>query len=191
MNNSMIYYEQINAEKSDTDYYKKVDLFCNLTEAYCKLLNDKSKQEECIRICDIMLTRKIDSKYRKKFDTIKAKASNVPSDPAAGGKKKAAPAKAPAQSKGGKAEPGAFSPSQDMTLISDCFSNLENAIINPDEKGKFDALKKGIELLDTYKVNYNDESTLELDSELWYKYGIQMFELKNYKYSCYCSDKMC
>ena len=61
-----------------------------------------------------------------------------------------------------------------MTLISDCFTNLENAIINPDEKGKFDALKKGIELLDTYKVNYNDESTLELDSELWYKYGIQI-----------------
>lgn len=189
MNNSMIFYEQINAEKNDTDYYKKVDLFCNLTEAYCKLLNDKGKQEECIRICDIMLTRKIDSKYRKKFDTIKAKASNIPSDPAAGGKKKAAPAKAPAQNKGGKAEPGAFSPSQDMTLISDCFTNLENAIINPDEKGKFDALKKGIELLDTYKINFNDESTLELDSELWYKYGIQMFELKNYKYSCYCSDK--
>ena len=71
-------YEQINAEKSDTDYYKKVDLFCNLIEGYCKLLNDKSKQEECIRICDIMLSRKIASKYRKKFDTIKVKASNVP-----------------------------------------------------------------------------------------------------------------
>ena len=67
-------YEQINPEKSDTYYYKKVYLFCNLIEGYCKLLNDKSKQEECIRICDIMLSRKIASKYRKKFDTIKVKA---------------------------------------------------------------------------------------------------------------------
>ncbi len=31
-------YEQINAEKSETDYYKKVYLFCNLIEEYCKLL---------------------------------------------------------------------------------------------------------------------------------------------------------
>ena len=37
----MAYYEQINAEKSDTDYYKKVDLFCNLIEGYCKLLMTK------------------------------------------------------------------------------------------------------------------------------------------------------
>ncbi len=77
MNNSMAYYELINAEKSDIDYYKKVDLFCNLIEEYCKLLNHKSKQEECIRICDIMLSRKIASKYRTKFDTIKVKASNI------------------------------------------------------------------------------------------------------------------
>ena len=188
MNNAMAYYEQINAEKSDTDYYKKVDLFCNLIEGYCKLLNDKSKQEECIRICDIMLSRKIASKYRKKFDTIKVKASNVPGGDQAGGKKKAAPAKAPAQGKG-KNDPGSFVPSQDMSLISDCFTNLENAINTSDEKAKFDLLVKGVEMLNTYQVNYNDENTLELHSELWYKYGIQLFELKKFKNSVYCSDK--
>ena len=182
MNNAIAYYEQINAEKSDTDYYKKVDLFCNLIEGYCKLLNDKSKQEECIRICDIMLSRKIASKYRKKFDTIKVKASNVPGGDQAGGKKKAAPAKAPAQGKG-KNDPGSFVPSQDMSLISDCFTNLENAINTSDEKAKFDLLVKGVEMLNTYQVNYNDENTLELHSELWYKYGIQMFKLKKYKNS--------
>lgn len=95
---------------------------------------------------------------------------------------KAAPAKAPAQGKG-KNDPGSFVPSQDMSLISDCFTNLENAINTSDEKAKFDLLVKGVEMLNTYQVNYNDENTLELHSELWYKYGIQMFELKKYKNS--------
>ena len=44
-------------------------------------------------------------------------------------------------------------------------------------------------MLNTYQVNYNDENTLELHSELWNKYGIQMFELKKYKNSFYYSDK--
>ena len=76
-----------------------------------------------------------------------------------------------------------------MSLISDCFTNLENAINTSDEKAKFDLLVKGVEMLNTYQVNYNDENTLELHSELWYKYGIQLFELKKFKNSVYCSDK--
>ena len=62
-----------------------------------------------------MLSRKISSKYRKKFDIIKIKASNVPDGDQPGGKKKLAPAKAPAQGKG-KNDPGSFVPSQDISL---------------------------------------------------------------------------
>ena len=77
----------------------------------------------------------------------------------------------------------AFVPSQDMSLIIDCFTNLENVINTSDEKAEFDLSVKGVEMLNTYQVNYNDENTLELYSELWYKYGIQMFKLKKYKNS--------
>ena len=35
-------------------------------------------------------------------------------------------------------------------------------------------------MLNTYQVNYNDENTLELYSELWYKYAIQLFKLFYY-----------
>ncbi len=84
--------------------------------------------------------------------------------------KKAAPAKAPIQGKG-KNDPWFICFSQDMCLIIDCFTNLENVINTNNEKTKFDLLVKGVEMLNTYQVNYNDENTLELHSELWHKYG--------------------
>jgi len=71
LNNAVIYLEQTNAETTDTDFFNKIDLFVNLTSHYARILESKGKQDECIRICDVMLGRKIKSNYRKIFDTIK------------------------------------------------------------------------------------------------------------------------
>ena len=199
MNAAMIYYEGINAEPRDTDYYKKTDIFVRFTQIYTKILSDKQKFDECVKICETMLTRKLSSKARKIFDTIKTRAINTQqninaSEAGAGGKGKKQPAanqKANAQA-GGKGKGGdntGFVPSQDMTLISECFTALENAInITNDEKAKFEALKKGTDQLSQFNVNFNDENTLELSSELWYKYGCEFFSNKNYKNAVFCAD---
>ncbi|MGL4948143.1 MAG: hypothetical protein ACRC42_02035, partial [Mycoplasma sp.] len=187
LNNSMIYYESIGSEFTNTDYFQEVDVFVNWTSIYTRIWEAKSRQDECIRICDIMLSRKINSSYRKIFDTMKARASRAPVDPS--GKKKAPPPK-PVQNK--KDQGSTFVPSQDMTLISDCFSNLENALNTVgDDKTKLDLLKKGIEMLKGYKINFNDENTLELSSELWYKYGVQFYSINTnecYKYAWLCAN---
>ena len=52
-------------------------------------------------------------------------------------------------------------------------------------------LKKGYESLKNYKINFNDDYILELVAELWYKYGAQLYSLKEYityKMSVFCSD---
>ena len=188
MNKSMIYYEQTNAEVTNTDYYKNVQLFVGLTEVYCKFLDHTEKVDDCIKICDIMLTRQLPAKYRKIFDTIKTHAQTAhASADVAGGKKKPAPAKAPPAAKGKPGE-GGFSPSQEMNLISDCFCILETAVNTKDEKEKFDLLKKGMEQLNNFKVNFHDENTIELNSELWYKYGVQFYSINQIKYALNCAD---
>ena len=187
----MIYYETTNAELTNTDYYKNVKLFVDLTSVYCKFLDFTEKIDECVKVCDTMLSRQLSAKHRKIFDTIKAHAlsAHVASDSnAAGGKKKAPPPKAapPQKAKGGD---GNFVPSQDMTLISDCFSILENAVNTKEEKEKYDLLKKGMEQLANFKVNYHDENTIELNSELWYKYGVQFYSINQIKSALHCADQ--
>ena len=189
MNKAMIYYETTNAELTNTDYYKNVQLFVDLTSIYCKFLDFTEKIDDCVRICDIMLTRQLAAKHRKIFDTIKSHAltSHVATDNNPTGKKKAPPPKAaaPPKAKGGEG----FSPSQDQVLISDCFSILENAVNTKDEKEKFDGLKKGVEQLANFKVNYHDENTIELNSELWYKYGVQFYSINQIKNALQCADQ--
>ena len=188
MNKSVIYYEQTNAELTNTDYYKNIQLFVDLTATYCKFLDFTEKIDDCVKICDIMLSRQLQAKHRKIFDIIKthAQTAHVQGD-AGAGKKKPAPVKAPPAAKG-KGD-GGFSPSQEMTLISDCFSLLETAVNTKEEKEKFDILKKGVEQLNNIKVNYHDENTIELNSELWYKYGVQFFSINEIKNALNCADQ--
>ena len=191
MNKSMIYYETTNAELTNTDYYKNVQLFVDLTSVYCKFLDFTEKIDDCVKICDTMLSRQLAAKHRKIFDTIKAHAltgHSAADSNQAGGKKKAPPPKAAAPAKG-KGADGNFVPSQDMTLISDCFSMLENAVNTKDEKEKFDILKKGVEQLANFKVNFHDENTIELNSELWYKYGVQFYSINQIKNALHCADQ--
>ena len=190
MNKAMIYYETTNAELTNTDYYKNAKLFVDLTSGYCKFLDYKEKIDECVKICDIMLSRQLFAKYRKIFDTLKAHAltAHVTTDNNPTGKKKVAPPKATSQPKV-KGGDGNFVPSQDMNLISDCFSILENSINTKDEKEKFDMLKKGVEQLSNFKVNYHDENTIELNSELWYKYGVQFYSINQIKNALHCADQ--
>ena len=181
LNSAMIYYESISSETTDNEYFTKVDLFINFSSFYAKVLEGKGRQDESIRVCDVILGRKLTSQSRKIFDQIKARAIKT-SD---GKKAKGAPI---IQKKGVNT---IVAPTQDQLVISDCYSTLELATLSLDEKSKAELLKKGFDVLKVYKVNLNDDLNLELIAELWYKYGAQFYSLKNYQYyknAVYCSD---
>ncbi|MCQ2815670.1 MAG: hypothetical protein MJ252_00240 [archaeon] len=189
LNNAMIYYESIGADLTYTDYFIQVELFANISANYAKYLEYLKKTEECINICETTLSRKLESKYRKIFDTIKTRVSKVEDTSGGNTKKKAAPAKAPAAKKGENT--GVFVPTEDMNIISECFITLENSSTMTDSKTKMENLKKGLETLQKHKINLNDESTLEIASELYFKYGVQFFSLKtneSYKYAIMCAE---
>ena len=188
LTNSIVNMELSGAELNDTDYFSKIDLYVNFTGAYAKMLEAKGKYDECIRVCDVILGRKLHSSYRKTFDTIKSRAMKSGGDPKkAGGKPVAKPTGKDAK----KDNTVVYTPTAEQLMISECFSNLEAAIISKDEKTKLELLKKGTDLLKNYKINSNDESNIEINAELWYKYGVQYFLFNNnacFKYSLYCAD---
>jgi hypothetical protein len=51
----MIYYESINSETTDNEYIIKVDLFIKFLSLYAKVLEGKDRQNESIRVCDVIL----------------------------------------------------------------------------------------------------------------------------------------
>ena len=155
VNTCIIYMESINADLFDTDYFTKIDIFINFNAAYAKLLEFKGKQDECIKVCDTILSRKVNSTQRKTFDTIKSRANKGDKKP---------PAKAPAaQVKGNQQQkiviPN-YNPKPEELLISDCFAGLESAINSKDDKIKYDLLKKSMESLKTYKINFKTAPNL-------------------------------
>ena len=76
-----------------------------------------------------------------------------------------------------------------MTLISDCFSILENAINTKDDKEKFYLLRKGIDKISNFIVNYHDENTIELNIELWYKYAVEFYSINQIRNVLHCAEQ--
>lgn len=187
LNSGIIYMESIKADILDNEFYDKVEVFINLISFYCKLLDGKGKPEECLRICEVILTRKLTSNYRKIFDQLKSK--SIKSLEISGGKK-STNTNTVVKDKNKKDNIG-FTPTLEQQSFSDCFSILETSILSADEKIKLETLKKGFELLKSIKINMNEDLSSEISAELWYKYGVQFYELKNlfgYKMAIYCSQ---
>ena len=156
INNAIIYYESINAEIYDNEHFKRLDFFVDISAIYAKLLENRSRSDECIRVCDTALQRKLKSNHRKIFDTIKSKA--LRSD-------KKGNAKPTGSKQQNKKEAVSYTPSADQILLSECFANLEAAVLTKEEKAKLEILKKGIDGLKNYKINPNDESTIQINAE--------------------------
>lgn len=174
LNTSVIYLESINADLFDTDYFSKLEIFINFNSAYAKLLEAKGKPDECIKVCDSVLARKVNSNQRKVFDTIKSRAAKGEKKPV--GKAPAAPAGKGAVT-AGKISIANYQPTPEQILISECFANLEASLNSKDDKIRYETLKKSMDILKNYKINFNDESTLEINAELWYKIGVQFYAL--------------
>jgi hypothetical protein len=188
LNTGTIFYESINADQYDSDYFNRVDLFVDISDIYARLLEAKGRPDESIRICDTMLLRRLKSHHRKRFDTIKSRASR-----ANDGKKVQAPKTTSNNKLKDKKDQIVVTNtfSSEQVAVSECFANVEAASLSKDDKTKLDYLKKGYDILKNIKVNKHDESFCEIYAELWYKYGIQYFQMNSnvcYKVALSCAD---
>ena len=192
LNNAFIYFEfQANSEVNDNEFYTKLELFCNIASFYCKLCEGKSQEDECIRVCDAMLGRKINSNYRKIFDQLKSRAIKSLENNKDKTNKKQLNNSNANNNKKKDLNNYVNNPSNSQLIISDCFSLLELALISSDNKQKYDILKKGFDNLKEYKIDFDDNFSLELIAELWYKYGSQLYSLNSYetsKLSVLCAE---
>jgi hypothetical protein len=188
LNNGTIFYESIHAQQYDSDYFNRVDLFVDISDIYARLLEAKGRPDESIRICDTLLLRRIKSHHRKRFDTTKSRALRAND----GKKVQASKTTSTNKIKDKKDQivvNNTFS--ADQVAISECFANVEAANLSKDDKAKLDLLKKGYDTLKNIKVNSQDEAFCEIYSELWYKYGIQYYQMNNnpcFKVALSCAD---
>jgi hypothetical protein len=188
LNTATIFYESINSDLYDSDFFKRVDFFVNFADIYARLLEAKGRPDESLRICDTMLLRRLKSHHRKKFDTIKARASR-----ANDGKKVSANKLSNQKNQKDKKDQIVVNNifSSEQMAISECFANVEAASLAKDEKSKLEPLKKGFDILKNIKINVDDEASCEINAELWYKYGIQYFQINtnaSYKFALACAD---
>ncbi len=123
MNNCFIN-ATFNSESIDYELDKKMQIFTNLAIMLARLYEFNVKNDDAVRICDVLLQKQLPSHLRKTFDSIKARVTKQVSNLANLGQAKggAPPAK------GKEAAPVAtntYAPSKTDVLTSEVLSYLE------------------------------------------------------------------
>ena len=113
-----------NSEQIDYELDKKMQVFTNLAIMLARLYEFKVKNDDAVRVCDILLQKSLPPHLRKTFDSIKARVTKQVSNLATLG-----------QAKGGAAPPkgkdpvpvptNTFTPSKTDILTSEVLSYLE------------------------------------------------------------------
>ena len=113
-----------NSEQIDYELDKKMQVFTNLAIMLARLYEFKVKNDDAVRVCDILLQKSLPPHLRKTFDSIKARVTKQVSNLATLG-----------QAKGGAAPPkgkdpvpaptNVFTPSKTDILTSEVLSYLE------------------------------------------------------------------
>lgn len=144
MNNCFIN-ATFNSESIDYELDKKMQIFTNLAIMLARLYEFNVKNDDAVRVCDVLLQKQLPSHLRKTFDSIKARVTKQVSNLANLGQAKggAAPAK------GKEAAPVAtiptYTPSKTDVLTSEVLSYLELI-----QNGNKDMLNKAMETLNTW-----------------------------------------
>ena len=154
----------------DYDLATKMNTFSNFAMIFARILEFRGTNDEALRICDILLQKQLPHHLRKAFDTIRARISKGISK--AGG----APA---APGKGGKDAPVPAGPSQAEIVTSEVISVIELISAQKgDKNASVDLIKKGMETLNTWTPEENEEIELELHAELWCRLGRHACDLR-------------
>ena len=164
MNNCFIN-AAFNSESIDYELDKKMQVFTNLSIMLARLYEFNVKNEDAVRVCDILLQKQLPSHLRKTFDSIKARVTKQVSNLGNVG-----------QAKGGAAPPKGkdpvpatttvYQPTKTDILTSEILSYLELI-----QNGNKDLINKAMESLNTWTPNPLEEIELELNAELWCRLG--------------------
>jgi hypothetical protein len=166
MNNCFIN-AAFNSEQIDYELDKKMQIFTNLSMMLARLYEYNVKNDDAVRVCDILLQKQLPSHLRKTFDSIKARVTKQVSNLATLGQGGAKGGAAPA--KGKDPVPTAtnvYTPSKIDILTSEILSYLELI-----QNGNKDLITKAMEALNTWTPNQQEEIELELNAELWCRLG--------------------
>jgi hypothetical protein len=136
------------SEAIDYELDKKMQVFTNLAIMLARLYEFNVKNDDAVRVCDILLQKQLPSHLRKTFDSIKARVTKQVSNLGALGQ----PGKAGAPPAKGKdpipAATNVYQPSKVDILTSEILSYLE--LIG---NGNKDLITKAMETLNTWSPN--------------------------------------
>jgi hypothetical protein len=123
MNNSFIN-ASFSSESIDYELDKKMQVFTNLSIILARLYEFNVKNDDAVRVCDILLQKQLPSHLRKTFDSIKARVTKQVSNLGALNQPKGgAP---PAKGKDPVSVPtNVYTPSKTDILTSEVLSYLE------------------------------------------------------------------
>lgn len=145
----------------DYELSKKMSIFANLSIMLARMHEFLHKNDEAVRVCDILLSKQLPSHLRKTFDSIKARVTKQVAQAGAGGGK--APA---AGGKGAKEAAPVAEVSKADQVSSEVLGYLELI-----KNGNKDMIQKAMEALALWVPDEQEEIELELNAELWCRLG--------------------
>ena len=163
----------------DYELAKKMQIFSNLSIMLARMHEFLNKNDEAVRVCDVLLQKQLPSHLRKTFESIKARVTKQVSQ-GGGGAKAAA-------GKGGKDAPA---PTVEVSK-ADQVSSEVLGYLELIKNGNKEMVQKAMDSLAMWSPDEQEEIELELNAELWCRLGrlaIDQDSNASTKIALYCAE---
>jgi hypothetical protein len=176
-------FENANFSHDNVDYElsKKMSIFSNLSIMLARTYEFLNKNDDAVRVCDILLQKQLPSHLRKTFDSIKARVTKQVSQGGAPAGKGAPPAK------GAKdAQAAVVEVSKADQVSSEVLGYLELI-----KTGNKEMIQKAMDALALWTPDEQEEIELELNAELWCRLGRSAIDQDTnafVKIALYCAE---
>jgi hypothetical protein len=165
----------------DYELSKKMSIFSNLSIMLARTYEFLNKNDDAVRVCDILLQKQLPSHLRKTFDSIKARVTKQVSQGGAPAGKGAPPAK------GAKdAQAAVVEVSKADQVSSEVLGYLELI-----KTGNKEMIQKAMDALALWTPDEQEEIELELNAELWCRLGRSAIDQDTnafVKIALYCAE---
>lgn len=166
----------------DYELSKKMSIFSNLSIMLARMYEFLHKNDDAVRVCDVLLSKQLPSHLRKTFDSIKARVTKQVSQGGAPAGKGAPAAKGAK----GEAQTQAVEVSKADQVSSEVLGYLELI-----KAGNKEVIQKAMDALAVWVPNEQEEIELELNAELWCRLGRSAIDQNTnafVKIALYCAE---
>ena len=166
----------------DYELSKKMSIFSNLSIMLARMYEFLHKNDDAVRVCDVLLSKQLPSHLRKTFDSIKARVTKQVSQGGAPAGKGAPAAKGAK----GEAQAQAVEVSKADQVSSEVLGYLELI-----KAGNKEMIQKAMDALAVWVPNEQEEIELELNAELWCRLGRSAIDQDTnvfIKIALYCAE---